>query len=51
MLTGSGSAVYGVFDSAGSAERAAREIAGAHGAEIDFVAVASAVDRGVVREL
>ncbi len=51
MLTGSGSAVYGVFDSAGSAERAARRIADAYGTEIDFVAVASAVDRCIVREL
>jgi 16S rRNA (adenine1518-N6/adenine1519-N6)-dimethyltransferase len=48
MLTGSGSAVYGLFASAGAAERAALEVSSA---DVAFVAVAEAVERGVVREL
>lgn len=50
-LTGSGSAVYGLFPSANSAERAALELAAADAARIAFVTVARAVPRGVVREL
>ncbi|MGD8237523.1 MAG: 4-(cytidine 5'-diphospho)-2-C-methyl-D-erythritol kinase [Armatimonadota bacterium] len=51
MLTGSGSAVYGLFASADAAERAALDLPDADGLDIAFVAVASAVERGVVREL
>ncbi|MFQ5810176.1 MAG: 4-(cytidine 5'-diphospho)-2-C-methyl-D-erythritol kinase [Armatimonadota bacterium] len=51
MLTGSGSAVYGLFASANTAERAALDLSNAAGLDIAFVAVASAVERGVVREL
>jgi len=50
-LTGSGSAVYGLFASAADAERAALELTNADDAHIAFVAVARSVERGVVREL
>ena len=50
-LSGSGSAVYGLFGAAESAERAAHELSLAEDLDLAFVAVAEAVDRGVVREL